>query len=147
MIFMTRSKKSGLLNNFAVYFIYTDISPFEVLREVDMDFIDKMKGYVDKGVSVSKEAFGKAGGAVQNFSDKSVVRIEIKQLETKRKVQLDSLGEKVYALFGKGKCTEISADMPDISPLLADLKKIDRDISKRKKALEDEKPDSGEKKK
>ena len=41
-----------------------------------MAFIDKMKDYFSKGVEVSKDAFSKAGDAVQDLGDKSVLMIE-----------------------------------------------------------------------
>ena len=48
-----------------------------------MAFIDKVKDFMDKGVEVSKTAITKAGDAVQDFSEKSVIRIDIKKLESK----------------------------------------------------------------
>ena len=41
-----------------------------------MDFFDKMKDFMDKGIEVSKEAILKAGSKVQDIGDKSVTKIE-----------------------------------------------------------------------
>ena len=71
---------------------------------------DKIKRYFDKGVTASKTAFdkgmeasktafNKASSAVQDFSDKSVVRIEKHQFETKKEEQLLALGKKVFEKF------------------------------------------------
>ena len=71
---------------------------------------DKIKRYFDKGVEASKTAFdkgmeasktalNKASNAVQDFSDKSVVRIEKHQFETKKEEQLLALGKKVFEKF------------------------------------------------
>ena len=55
----------------------------------------KVKGVVDKVFEVSKEAIGKAGNAVQKFSDTSVIKIEIRQFESKLKAQKALLGDVV----------------------------------------------------
>lgn len=60
---------------------------------------EKLKGWFSKGAKVSKEAFEKAGDKVQEFSDKSVIRIEKKQLESKLEKKYEEVGEKVVALL------------------------------------------------
>ena len=61
-----------------------------------MAFVDKMKTFFDKSVEASKNAFEKAGDAVQDFGDKSVTRIEIKKLEAKLEKQYAAIGKLVY---------------------------------------------------
>ena len=46
---------------------------------------EKAKDVMDKVVVSSKDAFSKAGNAIQKFGDKSVLKIEIMQLKSKRK--------------------------------------------------------------
>ena len=92
------------------------------------DFVTKMKGYLDKGVEVSKDALKTAGSKVQEMGDKGVAKIEIKQLETQAQKQLASLGLKVYELIvGKGELT-ISSDNPDIQPLIEAIKATNHQI-------------------
>ena len=62
-------------------------------KEKSKEFITKAKELFDRGISASKKAFGVAGEAVQDFSDKSVTTIEKKQLEAKVKKQYTLLGE------------------------------------------------------
>ena len=45
-----------------------------------MAFVDKVKDFMDKGVEVSKTALTKAGEAVQDFSEKSVIFLPRKGL-------------------------------------------------------------------
>ena len=52
---------------------------------------EKAKDVMDKVVVSSKDAFSKAGNAIQKFGDKSVLKIEIMQLKSKRKNPLLSL--------------------------------------------------------
>lgn len=56
----------------------------------------KLKNLFSKGAAASKEAFEKAGDKVQEFTDKSVNKIEIKQLETKLNEKHAVLGKLVY---------------------------------------------------
>ena len=55
----------------------------------------KVKGVVDKVFEVSKEAIGKAGNAVQKFSDTSVIKIEIRQFESKLKAQKAAIANEI----------------------------------------------------
>ena len=70
-------------------------------KEKAKSFLDKAKNLFDRGFSASKKAIGAAGEAVQDFSDKSVTTIEIKQLESKIKKQYSNLGEYVNSVFSK----------------------------------------------
>ena len=53
----------------------------------------KLKNFISKSSDVTKSAFSKASNAVQKFSDKSVLKIEIKQMESKK--------EKLFTKIGK----------------------------------------------
>ncbi|MCR4952748.1 MAG: hypothetical protein K6A43_01620 [Treponema sp.] len=56
---------------------------------------DKLKTVISKSAEVSKDVFKKTGNAVQNFSDKSVLKFEIKQLTSKRNKLYSELGTKL----------------------------------------------------
>ena len=107
---------------------------------------DKIKRYFDKGVVASKTAFDKgmeasktaltkAGNAVQDFSDKSVVRIEKHQFETKKEEQLLALGKKVFEKFSGDAASVLRADDADIVPIIVEIKHCDEEIAKREEAL------------
>ena len=51
------------------------IPEFQKLLAMEESVLEKMKEYFDKGIEVSKDAITKASGAVQDFGDKSVVKI------------------------------------------------------------------------
>lgn len=61
----------------------------------------KMKNFFTNGAKASKEAFVKAGDKVQEFSDKSLIKIEKKQLENKLNTKYSELGQKIYVLADK----------------------------------------------
>lgn len=52
-----------------------------------------------KGAEASKEAFEKAGDKVQSFTDKSVTKIEKKQLENKLEVKYAALGKQIASIL------------------------------------------------
>lgn len=62
---------------------------------------DKLKTVISKSAEVSKDVFKKTGDAVQNFSDKSVLKFEIKQLTSKRQKLYTELGKKLSAFVSQ----------------------------------------------
>jgi len=63
------------------------------------DFGSKLKDMLSKGAEASKEAFSKAGNAVQTFSDKSLLKIEKQQIKSKLSKTYEALGEQFYLLL------------------------------------------------
>lgn len=100
-----------------------------------MSFLDKVKGAVDKGVEVSKDAFTKAGSAVQDFGDKSVLRIEIKQLESKIEKSMISLGNKAFESLSADPSVAISLENAEISEIVTQIKSYQKDIEQREAEL------------
>lgn len=109
-----------------------------------MAFLDKMKEYFDKGLEVSKDAISKAGDAVQDFGDKSVVRIEIKQLESKLNKEYASLGTQVFGLYKADQSSPLSFDNGQISGIIAEIQRLTDEIDARKAALSELDSDSDE---
>ena len=62
----------------------------------------KVKGWFSKSAKVSKQALEKAGDKVQDFTDKSVLKVEKKQLESKRERLYTDLGKKVSEMIAAG---------------------------------------------
>lgn len=100
-----------------------------------MAFMEKMKDVFDKGVKVSKEALSKAGDAVQDFGDKSVIRIEIKQLESKLDKEYESLGTQVHSFFQNNKEDTLSYNNAQISGVINEIDRLLAQIADRKEAL------------
>ncbi len=98
-------------------------------------FFDKMKKYVDKGVEVSKDAFSKAGEKAQDLGEKGVLKIEIKQLESKAAHECMSLGTKVYELLVTGKQESVTADDGQISGILSEITRLKDEVAKREAEL------------
>ncbi len=67
-----------------------------------MGFEEKIKVWLSKGASVSKSAFEKAGDAVQDFSDKSVLKLDKMKLESQKNKKLTELGIVVNDMIANG---------------------------------------------
>ena len=70
------------------------------------DFKKKFLGIIDSGVEASKKGIKTAGSAISDFGDKSVVRIELTQLNSKLEKTYRELGEAVARRL----CTSDAAD-------------------------------------
>ena len=83
----------------------------------------KVKGVVDKVFEVSKEAIGKAGNAVQKFSDTSVIKIEIRQFESKLKAQKALLGDVVENALENNQ-TQLDLNTEEITAIANEIARI-----------------------
>lgn len=100
-----------------------------------MAFLEKMKEYLDKGVEVSKEALSKAGDVVQDFSDKSVTKIESHQLVSRQNKEYRALGQAVQKFFEENPTATLSADNSAISGIMAEIKRLEKEIAQREESL------------
>ena len=94
----------------------------------------KVKGVVDKVFEASKEALGKAGSAVQKFSDKSVTKIEIRQFESKLKTQKTLLGDVVEKALENNQ-TQLDLNTEEITAIANEIARIKKEINNRKALL------------
>lgn len=100
-----------------------------------MAFLEKMKEYLDKGVEVSKEALSKAGDVVQDFSDKSVTKIESHQLVSRQNKEYRALGQAVQKFFEENPTATLSADNSAISGIMDEIKRLEKEIAQREESL------------
>lgn len=114
-------------------------------KEKSKNFLNKAKNFFDRGFNASKKAIGVAGEAVQDFSDKSVTTIEIKQLESKVKKQYTDLGEYVASVLSKKEKT-VSASDEKVSVLLKEISRLNNEIKTRKLSLNSGKNEKSKKK-
>lgn len=97
----------------------------------------KVKGVVDKVFEVSKEAIGKAGNAVQKFSDTSVIKIEIRQFESKLKAQKALLGDVVEKALENNQ-SQLDLNTEEITAIASEIARIKTEINNRKTLLKPE---------
>ena len=99
---------------------------------------EKFKKGLDKVFNKSKRALGKAGNAVQNFSDKSVIKIEKHQFESKKQEQICKLGQLAFEKFNNNDTAVLSASEESVVAIFEEIKKIDDEIAKRAELLKKE---------
>lgn len=71
------------------------------------DLESKFKEIGKKVAEVSKSAFDKASDKVQDFTDKSILKIDIKKLQTKKDELYKNFGEKVSNFLFDGTLKEL----------------------------------------
>lgn len=103
-----------------------------------MGFSETVSDIVDKGITVSKKLVGQAGDAVQKFSDKSVVRLEKRQFESKRDSQIKELGRIAAAVFITDGKEELRRDDYTVSSILEEIKLCDAEIARRDAILRED---------
>lgn len=104
---------------------------------------DDVKSGLKSGFNATKKGLKSAGSAIQNYSDLSVVAMEKKQFESKRKKDYTALGELVASKLSAKSAKPLSAEDEELSPILKEIASFNREISKREKILKDsEKKDS-----
>lgn len=98
----------------------------------------KVKEAISKGAKASKEAFEKAGTKIQNFTDKSVLKMEIRQLESKRDCKYEELGMKVSELLFKGAVINFDGedDIQIVNSLQSEIQDFSDKISEKEKLLQ-----------
>ncbi|MBE6352583.1 MAG: hypothetical protein E7060_06530 [Treponema bryantii] len=119
----------------------------------------KLKNFISKSSDVTKSAFSKASNAVQKFSDKSVLKIEIKQMESKKEKLFTKIGKHLSSVLANenvdlmnlqnattdenitGLIDEIKNAQSEIVQLNLDIEKNKEEL---KKSQEDEKEEESE---
>lgn len=113
------------------------------------EFKEKLKAGMDKVVASSKKAFQKTETAVRKLSDQSVIRIEIRQFESKKKDEIRKLGQLAFEKFITDNTSTLSAADEDIVKITGAIKEIEKEIQSRQEKLkalgeEPETPESTE---
>src|SRR5690606_34743173 len=102
-----------------------------------MDFWTRVKSTVDKGLSASKDLFGKAGEAARELGEKGVLRIEVRELENRVKDLLQALGLAVFQQLDKEGKASVTAKNQEIAELIQQIKTAESEITLREQKLEE----------
>ena len=96
----------------------------------------KLKDLFSKGTKASKEALEKAGDKVQDFTDKSVTKIEIHNLEPKRDCKYEEMGLKLSQMLLEG--ASITSSNADDIKILNDIQEEIKNLAEQIKNKENE---------
>lgn len=108
-------------------------------KEEMKDYVGKgleaSKNALKKGAEASKNALDKAGKAAVKFGDESVLRIEIKQLESQIKKDTAELGKAVSKAFLEDSKDSVSKEDEEIRAVLDRIQKAKSEISEKEGEL------------
>ena len=114
----------------------------------------KLKNFISKSSDVTKSAFSKASNAVQKFSDKSVLKIEIKQMESKKEKLFTKIGKHLSSVLSNENVDfmnlqnsndeKISTLIEEIKTFQAEIVQLNLDIEKNKEELKKSQEDETE---
>lgn len=90
---------------------------------------------VNKVIDASKLAATKAGVALQDFSDKSVIKFEIHQFDSKMKADYTKLGKIASDRFISDAGADVRRDDSQITPIVEEIIAFKAEIEKRQKLL------------
>ena len=96
----------------------------------------KVKEMFSRGTQASKEALEKAGDKVQDFTDKSVTKIEIHKLETKRDCKYEEMGLKLSQMLLQG--ASITCENVEDIKILTDIQEEIKNLSDQIREKENE---------
>lgn len=95
-----------------------------------MDFWQRMRGALDRGVDTSKELFGKARDRAQDLSRTGVLKFELMQLEDQLEKQLAKLGHSAYDILKDGG-TPVTLDNRDVQAIYEEISSLRESITKK----------------
>ena len=101
------------------------------------DLGSKIKDLFTRGTQASKEVLEKAGDKVQDFTDKSVTKIEIHKLENKRDCKYEEMGLKLSQMLLQGAsitCENVE-DIKILNDIQEEIKNLGEQISEKEKEL------------
>ena len=101
------------------------------------DLGNKVKDLFSRGTQASKQALEKAGDKVQDFTDKSVTRIEIHRLETKRDCKYEEMGLKLSQMLLEGASItcENAEDIKILNDIQEEIKNLAEQIREKENEL------------
>ena len=88
-----------------------------------MDFWDRMKEAVGKGISTSKDLLGKAGDKAQELGKKGVIRFEIMQLERQAEQLVTQLGSATFEKLEVEAAKSVSKNDEQLADIIAQIVK------------------------
>ena len=100
-----------------------------------MTFSERMRELLDQGVAVSKEFAAKAGAKAQDLGERSVLMLEIRQLEGQAQKLIGRLGAEAYRIFVEEGEQTLSAENAPIKALLSDITAIRKSIEGKESEL------------
>lgn len=101
-----------------------------------MDFWDRMKTTLEKGLEGSRELLAKAKERTQELGERGVLRIEIMQLENQAEKLIAKLGTRTYEALVTEHQASVDRQTDGVAPLIDEVDKLHARIREKEAALE-----------
>ena len=101
-----------------------------------MDFWDRMRIGMEKGLEGSRDLLGKARDRAQDLGERGVLRIEIMQLENQAEKLMGKLGARAYEALVKERLDRVDIQTEGISPIIHEIDEVRERIRAKELALE-----------
>lgn len=101
-----------------------------------MDFWDRMKNAMDKGLEGSRDLFGRAKDRAQDLGERGVLRLEIMQLENQAEKLIAKLGTRTYEALVSEQRMQVDKDTEGVSELIEQIDDVRAKIREKEAALE-----------
>jgi transposase len=105
-------------------------------KEARMDFWDRMKNTMEKGLESSRDLLGKAKDRAQDLGERGVLRLEIKQLENQAEKLIGKLGTRAYEALVTEQRVQIDKQTEGVAELIAEIDEVRQKIREKEAALE-----------
>ncbi|MFP4485012.1 MAG: hypothetical protein ACLFO1_09195 [Spirochaetaceae bacterium] len=93
-----------------------------------MDFWDRMRTAIDKGIDSSRGFLSKAQDRAKDLGERGVLRFEIMQLESQAEKLTAKLGARTYEVLEKEGQNTISKNTPGVKDLVREIAEIEERV-------------------
>ncbi len=93
-----------------------------------MDFWDRMRNAIDKGIDSSRGFLSKAQDRARDLSERGVLRFEIMQLESQAEKLTAKLGSRAYEVLEKEGQNTISKNTPGVKDIIREIADIEERV-------------------
>lgn len=101
-----------------------------------MDFWDRLKNTMEKGLDGSKELFGSLKERTQDLGERGVLRLEIMQLENQAEKLVGKLGARVYESLVSEGAASVDRTTAGVDELISKIDDVRQQIRLKEAALE-----------
>ena len=101
-----------------------------------MDFWERFRTTIDKGVESSRGVLGKAQERARGLGEKGVLRFEIMQLESRAEKITTKLGARTFEVLVKEEQNTVSKKTPGVRELIEELAEIETRVKEKEEAVE-----------
>ena len=101
-----------------------------------MDFWDRVKTTIDKGLESSRDVLSRARDTAQDFGERGVLRVEILQLENQAEKLVGKLGAVAFEILVLEDQKQLTTETPGARELIDEINDVRTRIKEKEGLLE-----------